>query len=266
MLREQIIGAKVNVPEIKQQVNLTAATPLDKKDTKFISSDVLLAKDTLRLLQMYDDTEENNKWKKEIQDKLTAVEDKVDVLQQYELFKVVTKLPTENIDPNSIYVVPKQSSTDQQDVCTEYIYRTDISNWEILGDVKVKVDMADCAKLNSVNVFAKNNQFLKDVYFIGNVTCRKNINVNNSINLSDSGIDFHNNSRLYVYGNGSDYAPICFDNNVIKYIFVSSSLTDSAFIADGSLGRIGDSEDFVFTLEDGSTVTKSIRVLSTTNS
>lgn len=128
MLREQIIGAKVNVPEIKQQVNLTAATPLDKKDTKFISSDVLLAKDTLRLLQMYDDTEENNKWKKEIQDKLTAVEDKVDVLQQYELFKVVTELPTENIDPNSIYVVPKQNPTDQQDVCTEYIYRTDISN------------------------------------------------------------------------------------------------------------------------------------------
>lgn len=265
MLREQIIGAKVNVPEIKQQVNLTAATPLDKKDTKFISSDVLLAKDTLRLLQMYDDTEENNKWKKEIQDKLTAVEDKVDVLQQYELFKVVTELPTENIDPNSIYVVPNQNTTDQ-DLCTEYIYRTDINNWEILGDVKVKVNVADCAKLNSVNVFAKNNQFLKDVYFIKNVTCRKNINVNNSINLSDSGIDFHNNSCLYFYGDSTDYAPIRFNNNVIKYIFASASLTDSAFIADGSLGRIGDSEDFVFTLEDGSTVTKSIRVLSTTNS
>nr|DAF64290.1 MAG TPA: hypothetical protein [Podoviridae sp. ct2m58] len=57
------------------------------------------------------------------------------------MFKVVTELPTENIDPNSIYVVPKQNPTDQQDVCTEYIYRTDISNWEILGDVKVKVDM-----------------------------------------------------------------------------------------------------------------------------
>lgn len=266
MLREQIIGAKVNVPEIKQQVNLTAATPLDKKDTKFISSDVLLAKDTLRLLQMYDDTEENNKWKKEIQDKLTAVEDKVDVLQQYELFKVVTELPTENIDSNSIYVVPKQNPTDQQDVCTEYIYRTDISNWEILGDVKVKVDMQGYAKLNDVNTFTKNNQFLKDIHVIGEITCKKNINVNNNISLSNSDITFKNDSYLYFSGTYDNYQPIQFGNNVRNYIMASASLNDSVFIADGSLGRIGTQEDFIFTLEDGSTVTKSIRVLSTTNS
>lgn len=33
----------------------------------------------------------------------------------------------------------------------------------------------------------------------------------------------------------------------------------------GGLSDIGTSEDFVFTLEDGSTVTKSIRVISTTS-
>ena len=45
MLREQIIGAKVNSPEIKKQVNLTLAHPMDENDNKFASSDILLAKD-----------------------------------------------------------------------------------------------------------------------------------------------------------------------------------------------------------------------------
>lgn len=260
MLREQIIGAKVNVPEIKQQVDLTAATPLDKKDTKFISSDVLLAKDTLRLLQMYDDTEENNKWKKEIQDKLTAVEDKVDVLQQYELFKVVTELPTENIDPNSIYVVPKQNPTDQQDVCTEYIYRTDISNWEILGDVKVKVDMQGYAKLNSDNTFAGYNNF--DQVSINRIelgTC----------GLIEQGV---NNGNFHI---GNVSASCIYTDNIeinkgdVESYIRASWVEDGskkAFMTDGSFGDMGSQEDFIFTLEDGSTVTKSIRVLSTTNS
>lgn len=244
MLREQIIGAKVNVPEIKQQVNLTAATPLDKKDTKFISSDVLLAKDTLRLLQMYDDTEENNKWKKEIQDKLTAVEDKVDVLQQYELFKVVTELPTENIDPNSIYVVPKQNPTDQQDVCTEYIYRTDISNWEILGDVKVKVDMQGYAKLSGAK-------------FTGRVMFDNNVVMNP--NYADTKIFVNRldvSRSITIQGDSQ--------TGYIKTAFAPSPT--EAFTTNGGVVDIGTQEDFIFTLEDGSTVTKSIRVLSTTNS
>lgn len=260
MLREQIIGAKINVPEIKQQVNLTAATPLDKKDTKFISNDVLLAKDTLRLLQMYDDTEENNKWKKEIQDKLTAVEDKVDVLQQYELFKVVTELPTENIDPNSIYVVPKQNPTDQQDVCTEYIYRTDISNWEILGDVKVKVDMQGYAKLNSDNTFAGYNNF--DQVYINRIELGTYGLIEQGVNNGIFHIGDVNASCIYTDN-------IEINNGDVEYYIRASWVEDGskkAFMTDGSFGDMGSQEDFIFTLEDGSTVTKSIRVLSTTNS
>lgn len=260
MLREQIIGAKVNVPEIKQ-VNLTAATPLDKKDTKFISSDVLLAKDTLRLLQMYDDTEENNKWKKEIQDKLTAVEDKVDVLQQYELFKVVTELPTENIDPNSIYVVPKQNPTDQQDVCTEYIYRTDISNWEILGDVKVKVDMQGYAKLNGNNTFNGYNDF--DQVSINRIELGAYGRIEQGVGDGNFSIGNVSASRIYT-----DNIEIQYDDNIQYYIRASwvKDGSKKAFMTDGSFGDMGSQEDFIFTLEDGSTVTKSIRVLSTTNS
>ena len=41
--------------------------------------------------------------------------------------------------------------------------------------------------------------------------------------------------------------------------------TNLAYITNGSTADIGKEESFVFTLEDGSTVTKSIRVISTTS-
>lgn len=209
---------------------------------------------------MYDDTEDNNKWKKEIQDKLTAVEDKVDVLQQYELFKVVTELPTENIDPNSIYVVPKQNPTDQQDVCTEYIYRTDISNWEILGDVKVKVDMQGYAKLNSDNTFAGYNNF--DQVYINRIELGTYGLIEQGVNNGIFHIGDVNASRIYTDN-------IEINNGDVEYYIRASWVEDGskkAFMTDGSFGDMGSQEDFIFTLEDGSTVTKSIRVLSTTNS
>ena len=45
MLRETVLGAKVNSPTLKRQVNLTVAHPIDKNDTDFGASDILLAKD-----------------------------------------------------------------------------------------------------------------------------------------------------------------------------------------------------------------------------
>lgn len=45
MLREIVLGAKVNSPTLKRQVNLTVAHPIDKNDTDFGASDILLAKD-----------------------------------------------------------------------------------------------------------------------------------------------------------------------------------------------------------------------------
>ena len=45
-----------------------------------------------------------------------------------------------------------------------------------------------------------------------------------------------------------------------------SLLSNNKFLAsNGSIQDAGISENFIFTLEDGSTVTKSIRVISTTN-
>ena len=49
MLRKKITGAKYFSDSTKQMTNLNIATPIDKKDTNFGSSDILLAKDVVKL-------------------------------------------------------------------------------------------------------------------------------------------------------------------------------------------------------------------------
>ena len=50
-----------------------------------------------------------------------------------------------------------------------------------------------------------------------------------------------------------------------KYLKVSgNSSPTKTFVTDGTIAEIGTEEDLIFTLEDGSTVTKKIRVLSST--
>lgn len=50
-----------------------------------------------------------------------------------------------------------------------------------------------------------------------------------------------------------------------KYLRVSAmSSPTKTFVTDGTIAEIGTEEDLTFTLEDGSTVTKKIRVLSST--
>lgn len=49
MLRKKITGAKYFSDATKQMTNLNIATPIDKKDINFGSSDILLAKDVVEL-------------------------------------------------------------------------------------------------------------------------------------------------------------------------------------------------------------------------
>lgn len=51
-----------------------------------------------------------------------------------------------------------------------------------------------------------------------------------------------------------------------KFLPTQNGTNHETYLTDGGIADIGTQENFVFTLEDGSTVTKSIRVLSTTNS
>ena len=81
MLKTQITGAKYLSPQTNQMTNLNIAVPSDSKDTEFGTSDILLAKDTVKII---DDKIANKK-----------------------SFKFVEKLPNkiEDVDPNVIYIV-----------------------------------------------------------------------------------------------------------------------------------------------------------------
>lgn len=63
------------------------------------------------------------------------------------LYKVVSSLPTSDIDTTKIYLV-KDSSTDGN-LYSEYMYVD--GNWEKLGDFRSSVDLAPYAKTNYVN-------------------------------------------------------------------------------------------------------------------
>ncbi len=55
------------------------------------------------------------------------------------IFKVVSALPTSDIDQNKIYLVPG-TNTESQNIYTEYIYTG--SDWEKLGEVQSDVDLS----------------------------------------------------------------------------------------------------------------------------
>ena len=81
MLKTQITGAKYLSPQTNQMTNLNIAVPADSKDTEFGTSDILLAKDTVKII---DDKIANKK-----------------------SFKFVETLPDkiEDVDPDVIYIV-----------------------------------------------------------------------------------------------------------------------------------------------------------------
>ena len=71
--------------------------------------------------------------------------------------------------------------------------------------------------------------------------------------------DIHLNSNWFPYG-------YVMPSNNNKYFWAKVNDPKKAYVSNGDLADIGTEELFIFTLEDGSTVTKSIRVISTTTS
>ena len=55
MLKTQITGAKYLSPQTNQMTNLNIAVPADSKDTEFGTSDIMLAKDTVNLIEDKED-------------------------------------------------------------------------------------------------------------------------------------------------------------------------------------------------------------------
>ena len=146
-----------------------------------------------------------------------------------DLFVVVSELPTEDIKEGKIYCIKDTSSTAQDNGYIEYAY---INNkWEKIGQFQAKPNLSGYAKLDD------------DVTF-------------NTIKLLG-----HSGDIISAIGN-------CYLSQieVNKLYALNNRHNFIAFTTDGTTANVGIPENFVFTLEDGSTVTKSIRVISTTTS
>lgn len=152
-----------------------------------------------------------------------------------ELFEVVTELPTENISTSKLYCV-LSSTQGEQNKYTEYAYikQTDGSYaWEKMGEFAATPDLSKYANLGKSNSYTGPNSYY------GAMTC-------------------HGGFSLYTinaYSNG-------------KYLLAQNANDRSAtatYNSGGGITQLGAEESFVFTLEDGTKVTKSIRVVSTTN-
>ena len=140
MLKTQITGAKYLSPQTNQMTNLNIAVPADSKDTEFGTSDILLAKDVVAYLNALDS---------DISKELTAQTDKIDKINKsikqlidHNLIKIVTELPTTDIDKNCIYLVPNKDG-EGNNVFIEYIYVESKNTFEEVGRIQAKVDLSD---------------------------------------------------------------------------------------------------------------------------
>lgn len=145
-----------------------------------------------------------------------------------DLFEVVTELPTENISTSKIYCV-LSSKKGEENKYTEYAYIKQTDGqfaWEKMGEFNAAPDLSGYAKRSG-------DSFSGFTSFEGGLAARYIAKNNEYYLLSDLVTD-RSDSRVYA---GS-----------------------------GRLVDIGIEESFTFTLENGSKVTKSIRVVNTTNS
>lgn len=152
-----------------------------------------------------------------------------------DLFEVVTELPTENISTSKLYCV-LSSKVGEENKYTEYAYIKQTDGqfaWEKMGEFNAAPDLSNYAKLNSSPTFFK-------------VTCNAG----------------GGNQALRVGGQAYIEYPTV--RNIIKC--ENPGPGTPVFGQKGNSVDVGSEESFVFTLEDGSKVTKSIRVVSTTNS
>lgn len=143
------------------------------------------------------------------------------------------ELPTKESEiKGKIYCKKNTSSTAGDNQYNEYIYIRNTKKWEKIGEFQAQPDLSGYAKLSGAS-------------FSGVVTLNAANNIFNAINVR------------YLNKSNIGYLKIGGANSL-----ANEHLT---YNTNGGLSDIGSEESFIFTLEDGSTVTKSIRVISTTS-
>ena len=140
MLKTQITGAKYLSPQTNQMTNLNIAIPADSKDTEFGTSDILLAKDVVTYLNALD-SDISNELDAQT-DKINKINESIKQLIDHNLIKIVTELPTTDIDKNCIYLVPNKKG-EGNNIFIEYIYVESKNTFEEVGRIQAKVDLSD---------------------------------------------------------------------------------------------------------------------------
>lgn len=148
------------------------------------------------------------------------------------------ELPTNESEiKGKIYCKKNTSSTATDNQYNEYIYVKSTKKWEKVGQFKAEPDLSGYAKLSGAKFTGKiegNSATFKDLY--------------NTVT-----------GTLYI-GTNSLKTGRLIDNNNNNRSDTKTYNTNGGYIETGS------PENFIFTLEDGTKVTKSIRVISTTTS
>ena len=140
------------------------------------------------------------------------------------------ELPTNESEiKGKIYCKKNTDSTAGDNRYDEYIYVKSTKKWEKVGEFKAEPDLSGYAKL--IGATFRGNVMVDPTYAIVATELR-----------------------------GCKVTPV-----INKYLYANNK-PNFTYATNGTLADIGTPEDFVFTLEDGSTVTKSIRVLRTTTS
>ena len=77
------------------------------------------------------------------------------------IYQVVTQLPTQDINPNKIYLITSAES-EESNVYTEYIYVN--GEWEVLGEYKAEVDLTPyLTKEAAQNTYQPKGNYLTEV-------------------------------------------------------------------------------------------------------
>lgn len=245
MLRKKITGAKYFSDATKQMTNLNIATPIDKKDINFGSSDILLAKDVVELTSNTH-SEDIDKLKTSVEsineqitnDQKNIAKNTNDISTLNSkftgLFEVVEVLPDINdAQSGKIYCIKDTSSSEDDNKYIEWVKIKTADNtykFEKVGEFSAEPDLSGYAKI-------------QDAVFKGITKCDNII----TYSCAFARIDRYAN-KIYIKSN------VPADTSATK-----------TYTTNGELAEIGTEEPFIFTLEDGSTVTKSIRVVNTTN-
>lgn len=109
-----------------------------------------------------------------------------DITFDLSLLRIVSTLPTENIENNKIYLIRDNSITTGNNVFNEYVYNDSVEpgSWEMIGQISTEIDLSDYIKTKDA-----------DKRYI-----LKSANTSNSMTTSNNGAlsNFSDNGQAYL--------------------------------------------------------------------